>query len=416
MDLKSPYKFLDSYSLEDGDIFFGRDQEIEEVYHKVSQGKTLLIYGESGAGKSSLIQCGLANKFHEEDWLPVNIRRGENINKSVINELSRIAITEIKPDKDGSFSKNLKKYTQSVYLDYFKPFYYIFDQFEELYLLGDKKEWSDFITGVKDLIESDISIHFIFIIRAEYLHFMSEFEEELKDIFNNKMRIERITKQKAIKCIEGPCKVHGIEVEDDFPENLLQKLSPDKLEIELTYLQVFLDRVYHQAIENANGGIVKFESSILKKLGKIGDVLSDFLDNQISTFSNSDNALAVLKSFVTLEGTKKQLNVEEILRFVKSLGFKIDQSELDAIIIELINKRILKDRDENDKFELRHDSLALRIFKKITQYEKELIEVRQFIDYAFAEHQKRKFLLNESDLAYIAPFGEKLNPFYLIYN
>jgi hypothetical protein len=31
---KSPFKFLDSYSREDRAIFFGRDQEITELYRK----------------------------------------------------------------------------------------------------------------------------------------------------------------------------------------------------------------------------------------------------------------------------------------------------------------------------------------------------------------------------------------------
>ncbi len=56
MTIESPYKFLDSYTEQDRDIFFGRDLEIEEVYKKVFQGQTLFIYGESGTGKSSLNQ------------------------------------------------------------------------------------------------------------------------------------------------------------------------------------------------------------------------------------------------------------------------------------------------------------------------------------------------------------------------
>ena len=91
MNFESPFKFLDSYSKEDKDIFFGRDQEIDEVYNKIFQDKTLFIYGESGTGKSSLINCGLANKFKDTDWLPVNVRRGDNINDSLINELKKIA-------------------------------------------------------------------------------------------------------------------------------------------------------------------------------------------------------------------------------------------------------------------------------------------------------------------------------------
>ena len=77
--MNSPFKFLDSYTKDDRDIFFGRDREIEELYQRVFESKILLVYGVSGTGKSSLIHCGLANKFQETDWLPLVIRRGGNI-------------------------------------------------------------------------------------------------------------------------------------------------------------------------------------------------------------------------------------------------------------------------------------------------------------------------------------------------
>ncbi|MFO7922084.1 MAG: ATP-binding protein, partial [Bacteroidales bacterium] len=66
--MKSPFEFPDSYTREDEEIFFGRDREIEELYRKVFESKTLLVYGISGTGKTSLIDCGLVNKG--ADWLP----------------------------------------------------------------------------------------------------------------------------------------------------------------------------------------------------------------------------------------------------------------------------------------------------------------------------------------------------------
>ena len=76
---KNPFKFLDSYTKEDFDIFFGRDREIEAMYQKVFESKILLVYGISGTGKTSIINCGLANKFEDSDWLPISIRRGFNL-------------------------------------------------------------------------------------------------------------------------------------------------------------------------------------------------------------------------------------------------------------------------------------------------------------------------------------------------
>ena len=85
----SPYKFLDSYTKDDREIFFGREKETEELYSRVFESRILLIYGTSGTGKSSLINCGLANKFNETDWLPVTVRRGANINRSLAESLGR---------------------------------------------------------------------------------------------------------------------------------------------------------------------------------------------------------------------------------------------------------------------------------------------------------------------------------------
>ena len=78
--MKSPFKFLDAYTKDDKDIFFGRENETVELYQKIFGGKILILYGISGTGKTSIINCGLANKFEDSDWLPISIRIVSNIN------------------------------------------------------------------------------------------------------------------------------------------------------------------------------------------------------------------------------------------------------------------------------------------------------------------------------------------------
>src|ERR1039457_1812447 len=128
---KSPFKFLDSYTSEDKDIFFGREKEVEELYYKILDGNLLIVYGTSGSGKTSLIQCGLASKFQDADWMPVIVRRGNNINVSLKKTLQQVANTPLKE------KNTLKEDIRSVYLDHFKPIYLLFDQFEELFIFGD---------------------------------------------------------------------------------------------------------------------------------------------------------------------------------------------------------------------------------------------------------------------------------------
>ena len=259
--MKSPFKFLDSYTREDREIFFGREREIEELYQKVFESKILLVYGISGTGKTSLINCGLANKFEESDWLPIHIRRGKDINASLGEEIRKAAITSL---KEGI---SITEAIQSVYLDHFKPVYLIFDQFEELFIFGDRQERDEFIETISQLIRSETQCKCLFSIREEYLASITEFEEVIDDILDNRMRVEKMTRTHAVEVIEGPCRVHDIKVEDGFAEKLLDKLSPESEEIELTYLQVFLDRIFRMDSEGENG--LTFTNEMI---GKIGDV------------------------------------------------------------------------------------------------------------------------------------------------
>ncbi|MFT5601089.1 MAG: flagellar basal body-associated protein FliL, partial [Flavobacteriales bacterium] len=59
-------------------------------------------------------------------------------------------------------------------------------------------------------------------------------------------------------------------------------------------------------------------------------------------------------------------------------------------------------------YELRHDALAAKIYEKITVVEKEVLEVRQFIEGAYDSNLKRGVLLSPEDLRYMAPYEDKL--------
>ena len=79
----NPFKFLDSYEKEDKDRFFGRSKETAQLFNAVKRSNLVMVYGASGTGKTSLINCGLGNKFLTSDWLPIFIRRKNNINDSL---------------------------------------------------------------------------------------------------------------------------------------------------------------------------------------------------------------------------------------------------------------------------------------------------------------------------------------------
>ena len=406
---KSPFKFLDSFTKEDREIFFGRDKEIEELHSRVFESKILLVYGTSGTGKSSLINCGLANKFSDSDWLPVNIRRGTDINRSLFEALAKAALTKAPFEKAGASgsSYNLEKLLRSVYLDHFKPVFLIFDQFEELFIFGGKDEKNELIKNVAKVVDSEIQCRLIFAMREEYLAGVTEFERVIPSFLSNRIRIEKMTRQNAIQTIEGPCRINNIEIEAGFADALLEKLNPDTPEVELTWLQIFLDKIMRLA-EGEDHTINRFSLDLISRAGEVKDILGTFLEEQISQLDDPDAGLVVLKSFVSVKGTKHQITEDEVIEYSGTFGKKVDGEAIKELIQRFIRLRILRDKDENGKYELRHDSLASKIYEKITLVEKELLEVKYFIENAYVNYEKRRLLLSEEDLNYIAPYEDKL--------
>src|SRR5690606_40820151 len=82
-------KFLDAYQREDVDIFFGRDQEVEELYQKLFAGRLLLLYGLSGTGKTSVGRCGLLNRFDPSDCQELYVSRDQHILVSLKKSIER---------------------------------------------------------------------------------------------------------------------------------------------------------------------------------------------------------------------------------------------------------------------------------------------------------------------------------------
>ena len=401
--VKSPFKFLDSYTISDRDIFFGRDQEITDLYRKVFESKILLVYGVSGTGKSSLINCGLASRFDESDWLPVNVRRGNHIIESLEDAINKQAISPLK--KSLTFTEKL----QSVYLDHFKPVYLVFDQFEELFIFGSAEEKTEFIKLLKEIVISKTQYRIILVIREEFLAGITEFEETLPEIFSNRFRVEKMKRGNAILAVEGPCRFNNIKTEKGFSEELIDKLCPVGNEIELTFLQIYLDRIFRISVTGQKEGIeLEFSKEILAKAGSVSDLLGQFLEEKIKEIENPDTGMAILKSFVSVQGTRRQMTEAEIVDSIGAFGTLISKPDLLKYLAKFVDLRILRERDETGHFELRHDALASKIFEKFTSIEKDIIEVKQFIENAYSAYEKRGKLFTEDDLKYIGPYEVKL--------
>lgn len=449
-----PFKFLDAYTREDSDIFFGRSEEVAQLYEMVFQADLLLLYGASGTGKSSLIQCGLASRFQSHDWLALNIRRGGNINESLDRALQTAGGTtsDDAPDwLDDDMSVDsyvvaqlspLARCLKAIYLRHFKPLYLIFDQFEELYILGDKAEEQAFIQTVRDILRVEQPVKIILSIREEYLGYLYEFERQVPELLRKKLRIEPMHFDKVQAIVrgvgslpEGNIRLQAGE-EEVIAERVFHKIRGQEktLSIQLPYLQVFLDKFYlHCTGDDSRKADALFTLAKLEELGDLGDVLRNFLEEQVLHTARSleekpEMLWQLLSSFVTLEGTKEPLSVAELLHRLPEYQDKELRLNTFPLMTELLNhlpentptntlapvlevfvqRRILRFSEQDQRYEIAHDSLAKQLHARRSDEEIALLEVQRLIRSQAAVKAEAREYFSGKQLAFMANFLPKL--------
>ena len=418
-----PFKFLDSYQRGDKDFFFGRNEEIETLYHMTFQTRILLVYGTSGSGKTSLIQCGLANKFHTYDWLALYIRRGGNLISSLDKTLcdaSDEVFTYI--EQEQSVIKNLALKVEAVYKASFKPVYLIFDQFEELYVLGNKAEQELFIQAVKEILSVEQPVKIIICIREEYLGYLFEFEKKVPQLLRKRLRIEPMSLDKVTDVIKGinNFKLSSVKFKTDELDSLTQgifgiiKGKKKTLFIELPYLQVFLDKLYFETTKDASHKAeALITTKVLNRIGDIGDVLRNFLEEQAKIISeklslsnknvSTETIWKILSPFCTLEGTKEPISKKELANRLPGIDIKL----IDEAVEAFVSSRIVNYAENDNLYELAHDSLALSIMAKRSDEEIAILEVQRLIKSQVSVADAAREFFTEKQLLFIEPYLEK---------
>ena len=408
----SPFKLLDAYTADDLAIFFGRDAEIEQLYKLIHQSDLLLVYGRSGTGKTSLVQCGLAGRFKATDRFEILVRRQENLNAALARELRRVAAAD-----DGTplpDETSVPDAVYSIYMDRLRPIHLIFDQFEELLLLGTKEEQEQFFATLVALLKRKLRCKVILVMREEFLAMLDPFETTLPGLFANRCRIERMTRKNLEDVIIRTAKAIPVVLAEghETAAQILENLGTGP---QLSYLQVYLDRLYRRATEagpdRAPASPVVFSADLVRDTGALDDVLASFLDEQVKAVQAGvaatpgmppDAAQRVLEEFATIEGTKQPMAPDELKERLSTLSPIVDRC-----LQAFVSRRVLRPVD--NFYELAHDSLARRIADtRGAERKMQLKAVRLIQDHLIDFDAAHPRFLSDDDLDFVKPFEAKL--------
>ena len=159
---------LESYSEAQSNIFYGRDDEIDQLTGLVKTNTLTIVFGKSGTGKTSLLNAGIFPVLRKEFFLPFRIRlEFKEDSPELVDQIKNILKTQI--DKYG-FNASSYPDSKTTLWEYFhsEPLWktitpiLVFDQFEEIFTLAKKadhfgaNELATFWDELADVIENSI--------------------------------------------------------------------------------------------------------------------------------------------------------------------------------------------------------------------------------------------------------------------
>jgi tetratricopeptide (TPR) repeat protein len=387
---QNPWPGLRAFGENDRDYFFGRDREAAELFSLVQRSPVVVLYGQSGLGKTSLLQAGLFPRLKTLDYFPVRVRfdhgdealpLAQQITKEVADELDRLQIKGPRPAPN----ETLWEYFHRRDVDFWGPRnrlltpVVVLDQFEEIFTLGHRSEKSnarvaEFQKELESLLEHrppdavrerleanpddalryDLkkqSVKFVITLREDFLADLDPWRERMPSLLPNRFRLERMTGQQALEVVQRA----GSDVVDpsvardivDFVSTSRLKRSSSALEqrdVDPALLSVVCDGLNYSRISRGQSRITADLLTAERE-----EIMKDFYER---TFEGVDPRVRdwVEDRLLTSAGYRDRAALDD----AKKLG--LPEADFDV----LVNRRLLH-REERAGviwLELTHDSLT----------------------------------------------------------
>ncbi len=307
-NFRIPYPGPRPFESNEQNLFFGRDREILELASLVTAHRVVLIYAQSGAGKTSLLNAGLIPALRAEGFevLPVARMRGlvregsdvrETMNIYVVNTL--MSWLEDRPESIllgslsiSAFLRERAHPTDRQGLPL--PRVIIFDQFEELFAFYPERwrEREGFFHQVAGALEADPLLRVLFVMREDCLASLDPYARAMPDQLRNRFRLELLRAEPATLAVERPVISVGRSFASGVAHELVQELLKIKVEsargeiieatgefVEPVQLQVICQNLWIDLPPDTK--IITIDH--LKAFGNVGEALKGFYERAVKT-------------------------------------------------------------------------------------------------------------------------------------
>ena len=236
----NPWPGLDPFDEADRDYFHGRAAESGELLRLVRREPLTVVFGRSGLGKTSLLRAGLFPLLRDEDYLPVYLRLDhaegapalrEQVFRGLQSACDADRVQAARPAGDENLWSFFHRRDAEFWSERNRPVtpVVVFDQFEEIFTLGQETEASrspsaTFLAELSDLVENRppdavrqaleaeptvarrfdfkrATVNLVLSFREEFLAEMEGLKERMPSLMYNRFRLLAMSGAQAYEVI-----------------------------------------------------------------------------------------------------------------------------------------------------------------------------------------------------------------------
>jgi streptogramin lyase len=381
--MRQPYKSLSPYTIADAGRFFGRHKATQALLRTVGSTTLTVVHGESGAGKSSLLQASLVPHLLANAYLPfyLTIR-----NRTLCDTLKNALLPEIDmlPILRGmqlrSFLHELQRTVGNNTL-----IVIIYDQFEVFFsnAFSAESRRADFEELRECVEDATLNLRVVLSIRDDMFAKLAELESNTVKPYENHFTLPFFTLEEARQIIIEPAKSVGISYQEGLVDTILNDFN--SVFIPPSQLQI----IFNTLVERLPDDLSEITESIYESAGRVSGILTNYLQEIKSQLPSKNRQIvqAILESLISTDQRREAKTPSELQEDISAFGF--DVGLLDTTLDYLLAKRVISPVQIGEladayAFEIVHDYIAEQVeitpevqAKKIAT---ELIN-RRLIDY-----------------------------------
>jgi tetratricopeptide (TPR) repeat protein len=407
VDAQHPWLGLVSFTEETRSYFHGREEEAAELGRRVQRKLLTVLFGQSGLGKTSILQAGLVPRLRPEGFCPVYVRLdydphspppAEQIKRAVFRATGAAGTwTQTGAAVTGETLWEFLHHRDDVLKDAggrtLIPIL-IFDQFEEIFTLAQtddagRSRAQEFLADLADLVENRppaalearidrdeadaakfdfarADYRILISLREDYLAHLEGLKAQMPSVTQNRMRLARMTGAQAVAAVRAPAPhLVGEAVAEAVVRFVAGGADLSHAEVEPSLLSLICRELNNTRLAQ---GQAEISATLLA--GSRDTILTEFYERALAD-QPPGVRIFIEDVLLTDSGFRESVAEERVRK-----GFAAAGAAPDALA-KLVDRRLLRVEDRLDlrRVEITHDVLCSVVgASRSVRHEREALE------------------------------------------